>query len=238
MSRRPRSDLPGFAQHIVQRGNNRGACFFEAADYRSYLAFLSEAAQRHGCAVHAYVLMSNHVHLLVTPGGFGAVSRMMQTLGRNYVGAVNARYRRTGTLWEGRYKACLVDDDGYMLSCYRYIESNPVRAAMVTEARDYPWSSHLANAFGVHDPVLTPHACYVLLGGANAPRRAAYRALLDDAVDEVRMAEIRAYLQQGKALGSVRFQAKIEAALGRCMTIRPAHRPAASAGISRRKKCL
>lgn len=142
MPRPPRPDLPGVPQHVIQRGNDRQACFFQPNDYLTYLTLLYEASQRHGCAIHAYVLMTNHVHLLVTPGEARAVSCMMQTLGRNYVAHVNVRYRRTGTLWEGRYKSCLVDSQNYVLACYRYIELNPVRAGMVGTAAEYQWSSH------------------------------------------------------------------------------------------------
>ena len=119
MPRQPRLDLAGVPQHVVQRGHDRQACFFAEEDYRCYLTGLRQAAARYGCAIHAYVLMTNHVHLLVTPDAVGAVSRMMQWLGRHYVGHVNARYRRTGTLWEGRFKSCLVDSERYVLRCYR-----------------------------------------------------------------------------------------------------------------------
>ncbi len=148
MPRPPRLDLPGVAQHVVQRGNDRHPCFFTADDYRRYLRDLNEIARRQGCAIHAYVLMTNHVHLLVTPPAAGHVSRMMQALGRRYVRHVNQTYHRTSTLWEGRYKACLVASDAHLLQCHRYIELNPLRAAMVADPRDYPWSSHRHNAFG------------------------------------------------------------------------------------------
>lgn len=138
MPRPPRLDLPGVAQHVIQRGNDRQPCFFTADDYRRYLHDLNEIALREGCAIHAYVLMTNHVHLLVTPSDVGRVSRMMQALGRRYVRHVNRTYHRTGTLWEGRYKACLVADDAHLLQCHRYIELNPLRAAMVADPRDYP----------------------------------------------------------------------------------------------------
>jgi putative transposase len=131
MPRSPRLDLPGVAQHVVQRGNDRQPCFFTADDYLRYLRDLNEIARREGCAIHAYVPMTNHVHLLVTPPGTGRVSRMMQALGRRYVRYVNQTYHRTGTLWEGRYKACLVASDAHLLQCHRYIELNPLRAAMV-----------------------------------------------------------------------------------------------------------
>lgn len=183
MPRQPRPDLAGVPQHVVQRGNDRQPCFYVADDYRRYLGGLRESATRYGCVVHAYVLMTNHVHLLVTPSSVGAVSRMMQWLGRQYVGYINGRYRRTGTLWEGRYKSCLVDTERYLLTCYRYIELNPVRAAMVADPADYAWSSYRANAQALADPLVVPHAEYLRLG-ADAPERCvAYRYLFEDALD-------------------------------------------------------
>ncbi len=128
MPRKPRFALPGVPQHVIQRGHNRGFCFFAEDDYRLYLDLLKEAADRNGCRIHAYVLMTNHVHLLATPAGAHGISHMMQHLGRKYVRCINSLYGRSGTLWEGRFKASLVDSDAYLLKCMRYIELNPVRA--------------------------------------------------------------------------------------------------------------
>lgn len=225
MPRLPRPDFPGIAQHIVQRGNDRLPCFFAEADYRRYLTHLREAALAHDCAIHAYILMTNHVHLLVTPQAPGQVSRMMQSLGRRYVGYINATYHRTGTLWEGRYKACLVDSERYALTCHRYIELNPVRAAMVDSPAAYRWSSYHRNASGADDPLLTAHRSYIALGNGPQERQRAYRDLFREAISEERLGEIRAYLQQQRVLGSPRFQAHIEAMLGRRATIRPRGRP-------------
>jgi putative transposase len=169
--------------------------------------------------------MTNHVHLLLTPCASGGVSRMMQWLGRHYVGYVNARYRRTGTLWEGRFKSCLVDTDRYLLTCYRYIELNPVRAAMVPVPGGYRWSSYHANAHGAGDPVVTHHSEYLRLGSEPVSRQQAYQTLFDEVLAPERIADIRAYLQQQRALGSQHFQRQIEAMLGRCAKVRPAHRP-------------
>lgn len=225
MPRPPRPDLPEVPQHVAQRGNDRQACFFQLDDYSTYLEFLREAALRHGCAVHAYVLMTNHVHLLVTPTKAKAVGRMMQTLGRKYVAHVNTRYRRTGTLWEGRYKSCLVDSEEYILACYRYIELNPVRAGMVESPAEYRWSSHRCNSLGESNHLLRPHPQYLALGGVDARLHEAYRALFASEITQERLTEIRSYLQQQKVLGSSRFQAQIEATLGRHVQVRPAHRP-------------
>ncbi|MEO8162047.1 MAG: transposase, partial [Arenimonas sp.] len=180
MARVPRIDLPGIALHIVQRGNDRQACFADDADYLHYRQELGEAALEHECALHAYVLMTNHVHLLLTPQAPGASSRMMQAIGRRYVGRFNARYQRTGTLWEGRFKSVLVDSERYVLSCYRYIELNPVRAGMAATALDYRWSSHRHNGRGVSDPRIKPHPTYLALGATEAERLKAYRQLVDE----------------------------------------------------------
>lgn len=225
MARQPRLDLPGIAQHVVQRGNDRGACFAAPVDYGQYLQELREAATKHGCAVHAYVLMTNHVHLLVTPTEPGAISRMMQAVGRRYVGSFNARYRRTGTLWEGRFKAALVDTARYALTCYRYIELNPVRAHMVESLSDYPWSSYHANALGQPNPLLTPHEAYLALDENNATREVAYRAWVNDTFDEAELAELRQHTQQQRAWGSDRFRQQVEALTQRAATVRPRGRP-------------
>jgi putative transposase len=173
MARLPRCDLPGIAWHIVQRGNDRQACFADDAHYRRYRQDLGEAALKHGCELQAYVLMTHHVHLLVTPHETGAASRMMQAVGRRYVGGFNARYRRTGTLWEGRFKSALVDSADYLLTCYRYIELNPVRAGMATAPGDYRWSSHRRNAHGEQESRITPHAAYRSLGADHPERQQA-----------------------------------------------------------------
>jgi putative transposase len=230
MARLPRPDLPGIAQHVVQRGNDRMPCFFDDADRHLYLTALREMSLRYGCAIHAYVLMSNHVHLLVTPDSAGAVSRMMQGIGRIYVAEINARHRRTGTLWEGRYKSCLVDGDRYALACYRYIELNPVRAAIVAKPAEFPWSSHHANADDGVNPILRQHSSYRSLANSDEERRHAYRALFDEVLSSKDVSEIRAYIQQQRALGNDRFQAMVERKLGRCAKIRAAHRPLKSPG--------
>lgn len=164
MPRKPRFVLPGVPQHIIQRGNNREPCFYSAEHYRRYLELLKEAADRNDCCVHAYVLMTNHVHVLATPFSPHGVSHLMQDLGRKYVRAINHIYRRSGTLWEGRYKASLVDSEAYLLACMRYIELNPVRANMVVHPGEYRWSSYAANGQGQADALISPHPLYEQLG--------------------------------------------------------------------------
>ncbi len=156
--------LPGLPAHLVKRGNNRQAVFYDDSYYRAYLGWLVEGAQRYGCEIHAYVLMTNHVHLLLTPRDRDSISRLLQYVGRRYVPYVNHRYGRTGTLWEGRFKASVIDASEYLLRCYRYIELNPVRAGMVDAARGYRWSSYRANTQGAADPAVSPHEVYLGLG--------------------------------------------------------------------------
>ncbi|MBP6597703.1 MAG: transposase [Arenimonas sp.] len=215
MPRKTRLDVPRIAQHIIQRGNDRKPCFFGADDCRHYLGALREMALRHDCAIHAYVLMTNHVHLLATPQSAGAVGRMMQGIGRNYVRYLNDRLCRTGTLWEGRYKACLVDSDRYALACIRYIELNPVRAGMVAAPVEYPWSSCAAHALGRSNELLSAHPSLEALGVSAAGRQAAYRQLLDLPLSADVLARIRVYARRQRALGSPQFQQAIEDQFGR-----------------------
>lgn len=215
MPRQPRIDLPGVPQHIVQRGNDRQPTFFADADRVRYLTELNEITLRVGCHVHAYVLMTNHVHLLVTPTEPGQIAHVMQSLGRRYVRHINDRYHRTGTLWEGRYKACPVQGSTHLLRCYRYIELNPVRAAMVADPGDYPWSSHHTNAFGRHDPLVHPHAEYLAPSVEPVQHLAAYRTLVMEPIDPLELDAIRQHLQRQHAYGSDRFRHAIEAQLRR-----------------------
>ncbi|GAA0349706.1 transposase [Bowmanella denitrificans] len=215
MARLPRLYLPDCAQHVIQRGNNREACFYEQADYRAYLSFLKDAACKYQVAIHAFVLMTNHVHLLVTPASAQGVSRMMQAQGRKYVQYFNYTYGRSGTLWEGRYKSTLVDADNYLLTVYRYIELNPVRANMVSHAAEYPWSSYQANALGKSIQLLTPHSLYRQLGKTEIHRQSAYRALFRGLMPEQDLAVIREATNKAWVLGDDRFKAQIEARTGR-----------------------
>ncbi len=228
MPRKPRFYLPGIPVHAVQRGHSREPVFYEDADYRAYLDWLREAAERYYCAVHAYVLMSNHVHVLATPRDADSISRMMQYVGRRYVPYINYHYGTSGTLWEGRYKASLVQEEDYLLTCMRYIELNPVRANMVRHPREYRWSSYRANGEGREDALITPNALYQALGRTAGVRREAYRSLFKAhlGLDDVK--EIRAAWQTGTPLGNDHFKAKVEAKLntkiGQARRGRPAKR--------------
>jgi putative transposase len=225
MPRQPRLDLPGIAQHIVQRGVDRQPCFAADGDYGNYLQELTEASLKHGCSLHAYVLMTNHVHLLVTPAEVGAVSRMMQAIGRRYVACFNARYRRTGTLWEGRFKAALVGNARYTLACYRYIELNPIRARIVDNPSAYRWSSYRHNALGVIDPRISEHRDYLRLGPTVDTCRDVYRNLVAERLDDSEIHALRTHTQQQRAYASESFRAKIEALTDRVAHVRPRGRP-------------
>ena len=211
MPRKPRFTLAGIPQHVIQRGNNREPCFLAEQDYRRYLDDLKTAADKHQCRIHAYVLMTNHVHMLVTPMKEHGIGEMMQALGRRYVYYINRAYRRTGTLWEGRYKASLIDSDAYLLTCMRYIELNPIRAGMVSHAGEYEWSSYGANAQGREDRLLSPHPLYTALGDTAVERQYAYRELFRHHLDNALLHEIREALNHELVLGRSYFKDKIEA---------------------------
>jgi putative transposase len=211
----PRLDLSGAAQHVIQRGNDRKPCFFRELDYIRYLQDLRDASLRFNCAVHAFVLMTNHVHLLVTPRTQGGVSRMMQALGRSYVRYINDSQGRTGTLWEGRFKSCLIEDERYLLACYRYIELNPVRAGMVERPEQYRWTSYHANGLGAPDLLLTPHPTYLLMVAPEGEGRARYRDHVAQGVPAPELSTVRLYINRQRALGSEAFQQRVESILER-----------------------
>ncbi len=191
MARYRRLVLPGVAVHIVQRGVNRATCFGEEVDRLVYLSVLRELSKYLNCALHAYCLMTNHVHLLLTPEDGRACATLMRELGRRYVPYFNSRHGRTGTLWEGRFRSCLVESREYVLACHRYIERNPVRAGMVRSLSDYPWSSFRANSGQAEDRGLTEHPEYVALASDPASRCAAYRRFCEDDEDSTFVSAVR-----------------------------------------------
>jgi putative transposase len=207
--------LPGVPCHVLQRGNNRGACFYANDDYAFYLEVLAEACRRYQVELHAYVLMTNHVHLLLTPQSVDGVSRVMQSLGRRYVQYVNKTYRRCGTLWEGRHKASLVDAERYLLTCYRYIELNPVAAGMVEHPGDYRWSSFGTNAWGIRNDLVSPHALFIALGDDPSSRQSRYRELFAGELPRESVHQIRTALDFSMPLGNDQFWRQVEQALGR-----------------------
>jgi putative transposase len=222
MPRHLRVVLAGTPLHIVQRGHNRAPTFHYPDEYLRYRDLLAESARRYGCAVHAYVLMTNHVHLLLTPERADGPARMMQYVGRQYVPWINRQYRRTGTLWDGRYWSCVVDGSRYLWACARYIERNPLRARMVDVPAQYPWSSYRANAHGEPDPLVVPHALYTELAATAEARQAAYRALFGEDEAPMQLAALRRALHRGTVLGDAGFQDAVDRALGRS-TVRRSH---------------
>jgi len=218
----PRFVLPSQSQHVIVRGSNRDPIFYADEDYLFYLEKLKQACDRHRCDVHAYVLMTNHVHLLLTPHTEQGIGKVMQLLGRYYVQHFNDSYSRTGTLWEGRYKATLIDAENYLLTCYRYIELNPVRAKdLVDHPSKYPWSSYRYNALGEENPVIVPHEEYLRLGNSPAERQAAYRALFKSRISDRTLEEIRQATNKAWVLGSNHFKEKIETQLNRQVSPKP-----------------
>ncbi len=215
MPRRARLALPGIPLHLIQRGNNRQACFFADEDYRFYLEWLAEHANRTGCHVHAYVLMTNHVHLLVTPDRAESTGVLMKAVGQRYAQYVNRTYRRSGTLWEGRYRSCPIQEDTYLLACQRYIELNPVRAGMVAHPAEYRWSSYRANVQGETNTQVRPHSLYLALGSNAIDRQAAYRELFRYALEPHLVDDIRRATNGNFALGNESFISQISEALGR-----------------------
>jgi putative transposase len=218
MPRRPRLVLPNIPLHIIQRGNNRQNCFYAKQDFHLYLEWLEKYAKETGCAVHAYVMMTNHVHLLITPQRSESAGQMMKKLGQRYVQYVNRTYQRSGTLWEGRYRSCLIQGETYFYTCHRYIELNPVRAKLVSDPAEYPWSSYLANGYGIGNNILSPHQLYMELGGDAVERQVAYRELFRyelgaDVIDKIRNSTNGNYV-----LGDSRFAEQVEAKLGRRAT--------------------
>jgi putative transposase len=214
LARLSRYAAPGIPQHVIQRGVNRSVMFVAGRDYRFFSECLRTACAQRGCQLHAYVFMTNHVHLLMTPTTASSIAKVMQSVGRRYVRRFNDTYQRTGTLWEGRYRATLVDSQHYFLACHRYIELNPVRAGLVADPRAYPWSSYRANAFGAADSLVTPHEQYQLLGANASDRRRAYRALCR-ALSDSTLAAIRDATNRGWALGSKRFRDEMATQLAR-----------------------
>jgi len=204
--------------HIIQRGNNRQICFVADEDYRFYLDWLHEFAGKTGCRVHAYVLMTNHVHLLLSADRGDSVGALMKGLGQRYVQHFNRTYSRSGTLWEGRFRSCLIQAQDYLLACLRYIELNPVRAGMVKPPAEYRCSSYRANAQGQNDALLTPHEAYLALGVTEPMRQAAYRELFHSELEPALVEQIRTASNGNFALGNARFAAQTAAALGRRVT--------------------
>lgn len=225
MARLPRYFVKGQPQHIIQRGNNREVIFVHDDDYLFYLECLQSAIKKNKLCVHAYVLMTNHVHILASPETENSISKTLQSVGRRYVQYFNYTYKRTGTLWEGRYKATVIDSDQYLLTCMRYIELNPVRAGMIEQPSAYPWSSYAANAEGKINKLIKSHEVYRLMGVSESERQSAYRQLFRLAIGKSELDALREATNKGWVLGSDLFREEIERLSGRRSVAKPRGRP-------------
>jgi putative transposase len=217
--------LPDVAVHVIQRGNNRAACFVSNDDRRFYLFHLARMLPKTGCLLHAFCLMTNHVHLLLTAAELKGCGLLMKSIGELYARYFNKSYKRSGYLWEGRFKSCLVQSEDYVLTCYRYIDLNPVRGGLARRGDEYPWSSYRFNAMGDASGFLSPHDEYVRLGSAPAERQAMYRELIAEVQGRETLQEIRNATNGGYALGSAAFRSAMARALGRRVDRGSAGRP-------------
>lgn len=211
MPRQPRFCPAGYPVHVIQRGVNRAVCFTSNQDMAAYAASLKEGAERYGVAIHAWVFMTNHVHLLVTPSCDAGVSKLMRHIGRHYAQRFNFKYARTGPLFDGRFRSALIQDTHYLLSCVRYIELNPVRAGITSDPGDYVWSSYKCHAFNQQVGLWSPHIEYLLLGGTEADRSEQYRALMSDALSVDVVQKIRHCVNKGLVLGTESFREQVKA---------------------------
>jgi putative transposase len=225
MARLPRLTLPGYPHHVIQRGNNRQPIFASSADYQTLLDLLDENAKKFGVAIHAYVLMSNHFHLLATPQTADGLPQMMQAVGRRYVRYFNDRQKRSGTLWEGRYKSTLIQSERYLLACMAYIDLNPVRVGLVAQARDYPWSSYGHYTGQRIDKLITPHPLFWELGNTPFAREAAYAELVRSGISPGQQAALTDSALRGWALGEPDFVADLQKRTQRRVTKSSAGRP-------------
>ena len=225
MPRLPRLSLANSTQHVIQRGNNHLPCFFCVDDYELYLDYLEEAIDKYDVLLHAYCLMPNHIHLLMTPLSSDGISRVLQDLGRRYVRAINHKYNRTGTLWEGRYHSCLIENNTQIIDMYRYIEMNPVRNEIVNKPESYKWSSYSCNALGQHDCFIIPHNEYLKLGIERESRSHEYKKLNQIELDKIKLRRIREATQSNRVYGSDNFIYWIEKELSIRIRKKKAGRP-------------
>ena len=234
MPRRSRLIVPGIPLHVIQRGNNRQACFFTDEDYQCYLDWLDEYSKKTGCAIHGYVLMTNHLHLLLTPKKSDSAGNLMKLVGQRYVQYINRTYKRSGTLWEGRFRSSIIQQQDYLFTCQRYVEMNPVRAGIVKHPGDYPWSSYRVNGQGAESRLITPHILYMDLGPKDEERQATYRELFRHALEPGEIDKVRKATNGNFVLGTNRFTKEISEILGCRVTPGKAGRPRKETELKKR----
>ena len=225
MARRPRLSIPGYPYHIIQRGNNRQPVFFAESDYAYYRVCLYEAKCKYDCRIYAYVLMTNHVHLLLEPSRQGSLGQILQYVGRRYVRYINNRHGRSGTLWEGRFKSAIVSRDNYLIMCSRYIELNPLRAGIVSRPGDYIWSSYRFHAEGKREQLVDDDPLYAGLGSTQSERQQRYKQWIASSLSDNELHSIRTATQKGTVIGNQRFERVIESTTGRSMKLVTPGRP-------------
>ena len=225
MPRQPRLVLPGYPHHIILRGNNRNDIFYNDKDRRFFIDCLKESKEKANSKIYSYCLMTNHLHLIVEPAEKEGLKVMMQSLGRKYVQYFNYTYQRTGTLWEGRYKSSLISKDNYLLTCSRYVELNPIRAGMVKNPTDYPWSSYISKAEGRPDELIDEDPVYIGLGKTDKERQSNYKKLFLEDISDKELKLIRFHTQKGGVIGSENFIAQMTEKLERRLILRPRGRP-------------
>ncbi len=228
MARLPRLTLPGYPHHVIQRGNNRQAIFLSSGDRQFLLDLLQENAEKFGVAIHSYVLMTNHFHVLATPTTADALPKMMQAVGRRYVRLFNDANHRSGTLWEGRYKSTLIQADRYLLACMVYIDLNPVRAGLAIQAADFPWSSHGHYAGLRVDELITPHPLFWTLGNTPFAREAAYSQLVQAGIGNQELSDLTQSALRGWALGDSSYVSDLQKQTHRRVARAVAGRPSLS----------
>jgi putative transposase len=225
MARLPRLTLAGYSHHVILRGNNRQEIFMGVADREFMLSVLAEESKQHGVDVHAYVLMSNHIHLLLTPQTDPALPRMMQALGRRYVRHFNQRHGRTGTLWEGRYRSTVIQSERHLLACMVYLDLNPVRAGIVSDPSEHPWSSHHHHIGTRVDKLITPHALYWQLGNTPFAREVAYTDMVRAGLSVNQVGALTRATLSGWVLGDDAFKSSLQAQTPRRVSPSPIGRP-------------
>lgn len=225
MPRGPRTVMPEFPHHVIHRGNNRQAIFHRNTDYRFFMNTISEAKKEFNCLLYGYCLMSNHIHMIIQPSHKDSLSKMIKMIAGRYTRYINKVYNRTGTIWEGRFKSSPIQKESYLQACIRYIEMNPLRAKIVADLKEYPWSSYNKRAYGKSDPILDIDPYYLELGKTNAERINAYRTWFNNLIPKEELDCIKVGVERSLPIGSGGFSTDLSKRLGMEIGVRPRGRP-------------